>query len=147
MSILDIKGYKPKDLPSLSNSDLDKINEARKTLLHFLVEKINDSTGILKYHIDYLIDYTSKSTVHSTVTFEGEARRIQEECRRLVEGKVDDALRFSELLMRLVLYNPSQDLKLTFSDEIELFEYLKNFALNEISIKNINVNTELDFNL
>lgn len=70
---------------------------------------------------------------------------IQEQGIRLVEKRVDNPLRFTELLMRCVLYDPEHRLELTIYDKEELEKYLEIFALQKCSIEKINCKVEIAF--
>ena len=137
--------YIPERLSHLADSDYKKISEARNFLLEFLAREIEKSNEILEYKIDYSIDKKNDGCVitHTRVHFEGAARLIQEKCIRLVENRVDDALRFSELLMRCALYDPERKLDLTIYDGEELHEYLEIFALNKCRVEKIKINFDL----
>lgn len=146
--MISMKGYSAKPLhPPLSEADTEKILEARNFLLEFFICKIKNSNGVLDYKIDYSIERTTTgiSTKHSRVTFEGTARMIQEQGIRLVEKRVDNPLRFTELLMRCVLYEPTHRLELTIYDEEELEKYLETFALQKCSIEKIYYKLEIPF--
>lgn len=144
--MITINGYTPKDIqPFPSSSDQAKILDARNFLISFLAEKINDCNEILDYKIKYTVDRgIALKIIRKSVTFNGGARRIQEECRRFVENSVDDALRFSELLMRCAIYCPTRELELTISEEIELNDYLEIFALRNHKIQKIVLSFDLE---
>lgn len=143
--MITINGYTPKEIYSPSSaSDSAKILEARNFLISFITQKINASNEILDYKINYTVDRGIKlEVIRKRVTFQGGARRIQEECIRLVENRVDDALRFSELLMRCVIYCPTRELELTIYENLELNDYLEIFALKNHKIQKIVVSFDL----
>lgn len=138
--------YIPERLSHLSESDYKKISEARNYLLEFIAREIDQSNGILEYKIRYSVDKKNGGCeiTHTHVCFEGAARLIQEKCIRLVENRVDDALRFSELLMRCALYDPERSLDLTIYDGAELHEYLEIYALNKCRVERINYDLEFE---
>lgn len=144
--MITINGYTPKEIYSPSSaSDSAKILEARNFLISFITQKINASNEILDYKINYTVDKGIKlEVIRKRVTFQGGARRIQEECIRLVENSVDDALRFSELLMRCALYDQERSLDLTIYDGAELHEYLEIYALNKCRVERINYDLEFE---
>lgn len=123
--------------------DLDKLNYDKKLLLNFIHEEIKESCEWLEFKIEYCGNIRQRK-VYKKVTFYGAARMIQEKVLKLVEKNVEDALRFSELLIRCEVAVKDHDLRLTGDEEIEFFNFFETYSSHAMSIKKINYG--MDFN-